>query len=183
LICLFSYYGLASHLPASTNRYTRWCRTIRRLLCSRLFVGAGNNINIEKGAFFGTGRKVNIGDNSGIGVDCKLYGVVNIGKNVMMGPVVVFFTATHDHTWVDIPMIEQGFSEEKPITIGDDVWIGARSTFLPGVTIGKGVIVGAASVVTKSFPDYTVIAGNPARVVKHRGGSIDNAAIPAGVSL
>jgi maltose O-acetyltransferase len=137
-------------------------------LCTRLFRSAGNNINIEKGAFFGTGAKISIGDNSGIGVHCKMLGDVTIGKNVMMGPEVVFITTTHDHSRVDVPMIDQGFSQEKPIVISDDVWIGTRCTVLPGVKIGKGVIVGACSVVTKSVPDYVVVAGNPARVIKQR---------------
>lgn len=168
VICLFSYYGFASHLPASSSRYTGWCRSIRKLLCTPLFRSAGKNINIEKGAFFGSGAKVSIGDNSGIGVNCKLLGEVTIGKNVMMGPEVVFITTTHDHSRVDVPMIAQGFSDDRPIIISDDVWLGTRCTVLPGVTIGKGVIVGAASVVTKSVPDKVVVAGNPARVIKHR---------------
>lgn len=134
-------------------------------------------MNIEKGAFFGTGRKVSIGDYSGIGINCKLYGEVSIGKNVMMGPEVVFLTTSHNYSRIDIPMINQGISKEMPITINDDVWIGTRCTFLPGVTIGRGVIVGAASVVTKSFPDYVVIAGNPARVVRDRRANIDNSVL------
>lgn len=65
-------------------------------------------------------------------------------------------------------MREQGMQEFQPVTIGDDVWIGARVTILPGVTIGKGCIVGAGSVVTKSLPDYAIGLGNPARVLKFR---------------
>jgi len=168
LMRTLAYYGIASHLPASSSRYTRWCRLVRRWLCTPLFRSAGKNINIEKGAIFGTGGNVSIGDNSGIGVNCKLQGDITIGKNVMMGPEVVFITTSHDHSRVDVPMIEQGFSLERPIVISDDVWIGTRCTVLPGVTIGKGVIVGAASVVTKSVPDYVIVAGNPARVIKNR---------------
>lgn len=62
----------------------------------------------------------------------------------------------------------QGKDKLRSISIEDDVWIGARAIILPGVTIAKGSIVGAGSVVTKSFPPYSVIAGNPARIVKSR---------------
>ena len=167
---LLFYYGFATHLPASRSRFTTWTRPIRTLFCKRLFRHIGNNVNIEKGAYFGTGAKVSIGNNSGIGVNCKLLGDVTIGNNVMMGPEVIFITTTHDHSRIDVPMIEQGFGEEKPIVINDDVWIGTRCTILPGVTVGKGAIIGACSVVTKDVPDYVVVAGNPARVIKHRLG-------------
>lgn len=168
MILLILYYGLATHLPASNSRYTKWCRPVRRKLCSGLFRSAGKNINVEKGAKFGSGCYVSIGDNSGIGVDCQLMGDVSIGRNVMMGPDVLCITSTHDHSRSDVPMIEQGFTEEQPIIISDDVWIGARCTILPGVTIGKGVIIGAASVVTKNLPDYSVAVGNPATVIRSR---------------
>jgi maltose O-acetyltransferase len=165
---LFSYYGFAAHLPASSTRYTRWCRTFRRAIVSRLLGQAGNNINVEKGAQFGTGAKISLGTNSGIGVNCKLMGKVTIGNNVMMGPEVVFITTTHEHSRTDIPMFKQGSTQEQPIHVGDDVWIGMRCTILPGVRIGNGVIVGAGSVVTKNVPDYVVVAGNPARVIRNR---------------
>lgn len=54
----------------------------------------------------------------------------------------------------------------KPITVGEDCWFGGNCIVLPGVTIGKGVTIGAGSVVTKDVPDYVVVAGNPARVIK-----------------
>ena len=65
-------------------------------------------------------------------------------------------------------MNRQGLSAPKPIIIGDDVWIGTCSIVLPGVKIGKGSVVGAGSVVTKDVPDYCVVAGNPARIIKQR---------------
>lgn len=162
------YYFFARYLPTSHNRYFKWGGFLRRWLCAPLFRVAGNNINIETGACFGKGSKVSIGSNSGIGINCVLSGEVKIGDNVMMGPDVIFITTTHGHSRVDIPMIEQGYIAERPITVGDDVWIGTRCIILPGVAIGKGVIVGAGSVVTKSVPDYVVVAGNPARIVKRR---------------
>lgn len=86
----------------------------------------------------------------------------------MMGPQVFIYTQNHNHDRTDIPMIAQGYEEEKPVVIGDDVWIGSRVTILPGVHIGEGAIIGASSVVTKDVPAYSIVGGNPAKVIKSR---------------
>ena len=125
----------------------------------------GKKVNIEKGANFT--RKCTIGNRSGIGLNAKI-GSVSIGDNVMMGPDCVMLTRNHDFSRTDIPMIDQGFMQEKPITIGNDVWIGERVIILPGVKVGNGVIIGAGSIVTKDVKDYDVVAGNPAKVIRNR---------------
>lgn len=68
-------------------------------------------------------------------------------------------------------MLEQGMAEAKPVTVGDDVWIGQRALILPGVSIGTGAIVAAGSVVTRDVPPFAVVAGNPAKVIKDRRGN------------
>lgn len=65
-------------------------------------------------------------------------------------------------------MIQQGFKDLNETIIGNDVWIGERAILLAGIKIGNGVIIGAGSVVTKNVPDYSVVAGNPAKVVRFR---------------
>ena len=65
-------------------------------------------------------------------------------------------------------MCIQGFEEYRPVVISDDVWIGARVTILPGAKIGKGVIIGAGAVITGEIPDYAVVGGVPARIIKYR---------------
>lgn len=85
----------------------------------------------------------------------------------MIGPDVVILTRTHSIDRVDVPMIEQGFWTGK-VTIGNDVWIGMRSVIMPGVNIGNGAVVGAGAVVTKDVPDYAIVGGVPARVIKYR---------------
>ena len=85
----------------------------------------------------------------------------------MMGPDVVILTHTHKIADITIPMGLQG-SEVKPVTIGNDVWIGMRSIIMPGVTIGNGVVIGAGAVVTKDVPDYAVVGGVPAKIIRLR---------------
>jgi len=169
---LLVYYGFARHLPSSGHRWGRWARPIRAAACRRIFRRAGTNINVEKGASFGDGAEIEIGDNSGVGPDCRLQGPVWIGNDVMMGPEVVVLTVHHRFDRLDVPMARQGHLEPEPVTIEDDVWIGARVIILPGVRIGRGAIVGAGSVVTKDVPAYAVVGGNPARVIRSRKGDI-----------
>ena len=140
---------------------------IRRFCCHLIFDSSGSEINVEKGASFGDGRGIQIGRCSGIGVNCSVHGPLSIGDNVMMGPDVVILTHTHKISDTTVPMIEQG-GELKPVTIGNDVWIGMRSIIMPGVNIGNGVVIGAGAVVTKDIPDYAVVGGIPARIIRYR---------------
>jgi maltose O-acetyltransferase len=168
---LFIYYGFAQFLPGGFIGRELGCRAFRRMICSRIFKFSGNNINIEKGAYFGTGENIEIGDNSGIGINCSVQGAIRIGKDVMMGPEVIILTVNHKFDQLDTPMWKQGHLAAKPVIIGDDVWIGTRAIILPGVHIGSGSIIGAGAVVTKNVPDYAIVGGNPAKVVKYRNES------------
>ena len=167
IICLIVYYSFAKHLPVSSNRSFRWCRKVRRMVCKHLFTYCGEDVNIEKGANFGMGGGISIGNCSGIGVNCSIRGPLTIGEDVMMGPDVVILTHTHKISDITIPMRQQG-SEIRPVTIGNDVWIGMRSIIMPGVTVGNGVVIGAGAVVTKDVPDYAVVGGVPAKIIRFR---------------
>jgi maltose O-acetyltransferase len=101
-------------------------------------------------------------------VNCRLHGPVRIGRYVLMGPEVMIFTSGHGHDRTGVPMIFQGMTGPQSVCIEDDVWIGARAVLLPGVTIGRGSIVGAGAVVARTVEPYCVVAGNPARVVRRR---------------
>ena len=85
----------------------------------------------------------------------------------MLAPNVQIYTATHP---IGYKERNSGIEFAKPISIGNNVWIGGNSVICPGVTLGNNVVVGAGSVVTKNFPDNVVIAGNPAKIIK----TIDN---------
>ncbi|GAA4976425.1 acyltransferase [Kineococcus glutinatus] len=163
-----AYLGFARHLPWSPRPGGRAARRIRAALARRMLDGCGRDVNVEHGAWFGSGRGIVLGDRSAIGMDALVIGPVTIGADVMMGPRCVLLAAGHETASLELPMAQQGFRPERTIVIEDDVWIGAGVTILPGRRIGRGSVVGAASVVTVDVPPYTVVAGNPARVVKHR---------------
>jgi maltose O-acetyltransferase len=137
-----------------------------------IFKKCGKNVNIKKNASFGTGKNIEIGDNSDIGINAYIAGIdlggeLIIGSNVMMAPDVVILTAKHNCDNTSIPINSQGISPSKVI-IGDDVWIGIRSVILPGVKIGKGSIIGAGSIVTKDVPAFCIVGGVPAKILKYR---------------
>lgn len=162
----FTYHFLAKKLPISYNKFGGFSEKIRYFFGKKIVASCGVNVNFEKGAEFGS--DLVIGNNSGIGINCQISSGVSIGKNVMMAPEVVILTTSHNHESINIPMVEQGQCEIKNVKIKDDVWIGQRTIILPGLTIEKGTIIGAGSVVTKSFPPYSIIGGNPAKLIKSR---------------
>ncbi|MDD4689387.1 MAG: acyltransferase [Eubacteriales bacterium] len=166
IICKVLYVSFAKYLPKSNSRISLGAKKIRGGIARGMIKYAGNNINIQRGADFA--MDLCIGDNSGIGVNCVISKGVAIGNDVMMGPECIIYTRNHNFENVNIPMREQGYKEIEPVTIGSDVWIGSRVTILPGVTIGNGCIIGASAVVTKDVPDYAVVGGNPAKILKMR---------------
>lgn len=89
--------------------------------------------------------------------------LVTIGDTVMFGPNVSILAATHE---TEVQSRRDNIEYAKPITIGDDCWIGGHVVILPGVTIGQGCTIGASSVVTRDIPAWSVAMGSPARVVK-----------------
>ena len=168
-IHLLLYIFIYKNLPA-TNSDFPGRKIIRRLRSSVgyfLFDKCGKNVNIEKGADFGKGNGIKIGNNSGLGVNSTVRGPLIIGNDVMMGPEVVILTTNHRHDSLKTPMCRQGYIT-KATTIGNDVWIGQRVMIMPGVNIGNGVIIGAGAVVTKDVPDFAVVGGVPAKILKYR---------------
>lgn len=166
---------IQSYCTASTSiRFRYWAiqiwKNLQKNSCP-LFSGWNKNqqeldINIERHVQLS--RQATIGKRSGIGERSILSGIVTIGKDVMIGPELMCYTTNHKTTRTDIPMIDQGFSKTRPITIGDDVWIGSRVIILGGVNVGNGAVIGAGSVVTHDVPPYSVVGGNPARIIKSR---------------
>lgn len=161
--CLYRTVG--SMLPDSC--VSPFARKTRRLICQFIVGKLPSNVNFNRNARFS--ETLSIGDYSGIGDNAILQGTIHIGKYVMMAPNVKMYT--HNHcTWdVTKPMCFQGYTPERPIYIGDDVWIGESAIILPGVHIGNGCVIGAGAVVREDVPDFAVVIGNPARIIKYRG--------------
>lgn len=90
-----------------------------------------------------------------------------IGNGVRIGPHVCIHTANHVFSDPNIPIAEQGL-QAKPVTIGNDVWIGAHAVVLSGVTIGDSSVIAAGAVVTRDVSSKVVVAGVPAREIKKR---------------
>jgi maltose O-acetyltransferase len=162
------YLLIARHLPWSPRPGGGVAKAARARLAAQMLDSCGVDVNIEHGAWFGSGRGVSVGDRSAIGLDALVIGPVTIGSDVMMGPRCVLLSSSHEFGSTDLPMNAQGFRDDRPIVIEDDVWIGAGTTILPGCRIGRGSIVGAASVVTSSVEPWSIVAGNPARLVRRR---------------
>lgn len=112
-----------------------------------------------------------IGDHTRIGIHCTIIGPVCIGSHVNLAQGITVTALNHNFEDITQRIDQQGITT-KPIVIGDDVWIGANSVILPGVTLGSHVIVAAGAVVTKDIPDNCVVAGVPARVIKQLETSI-----------
>lgn len=166
MICYKVLYAIVKKLPPTNARLGKLGGKLRRFCAKKMCAYVGNNVNIEQGAKFT--QDLRIDDYSGVGIDCKLYGKVTIGKYVNMAPEVYIYTTNHGNERTDIPMQQQGYTVEKPVVIGDDVWIGSRVTILPGVHIGQGAIIGASAVVTRDVEPFTVVAGNPAKLIRRR---------------
>ncbi|RLN85191.1 hypothetical protein BBJ28_00015825 [Nothophytophthora sp. Chile5] len=111
------------------------------------------------------GSNIYLGENVYINFNVVLLDVceIHVGNNVLFAPNVQIYTATHP---LDPELRATNAQFGKPIRIGDDVWLGGGAIVLPGVSIGRGAVIGAGSVVTKDIPPMCVYAGNPAKFIK-----------------
>lgn len=129
------------------------------------FGGTKNRVYVESTISFDYGYNIFVGEN----FYCNFHNVfldicpITIGDNCLFGPNVQLYTASHP---LEPGKRNSGQEFGKPITIGNNVWIGGSSVVIPGVTLGDNVVVAAGAVVTKSFPDNVVVGGNPARIIK-----------------
>lgn len=135
-----------------------------------LTLGAGLRI-AEDCHLLASGGKIVLGNrvglNSGTILDATPSGEIKLADNVIVGPRCIFRACNHDFKDPHTPVMYQGHLSGK-ISVGEGTWIGAHCVLLPGVTIGKHVIIGAGAVVTGNIPDYAIAAGVPARVLKFR---------------
>lgn len=165
------YYGIAQHLPSSScvfgqiGRLSNW---FRYYCVKHIFKKCGEHVNIERRAHFASGLDVEIGNYSGIGVNAQIPNGTIIGDYVMMGPNCFILDVNHNTSNIQVPMCQQGMTEKKITRIGNDVWIGRDVQMTPGRTISDGTIIAMAAVLTKDFPPYSIVGGNPAKIIKSR---------------
>jgi acetyltransferase-like isoleucine patch superfamily enzyme len=161
--------------------YIRWCIRFPRLLAHRCCIGSGSRLDIgpKVRLHFGrhvyfthhfTGRfygKVTLGDRVFFQHHCSVsvHEELTIGDYTLFGEGVSIHDENHIFTAGSDPIADRGFVV-KPISIGRNVWVGAKATILPGVHIGDNAVIGANAVVTHDVPAYTVVGGVPARVIR-----------------
>ena len=130
----------------------------------------GNDVSIDSGARLAVANDatMRVGNRSGIGPYNFLnaFDDLSIGEDVMFGPHVVINCADHGIELGTPMRLQRG--TYGPVVIGDDCWLGAMVVVNKGVSIGRGAVVGAGSVVTRDIPEYTVAVGAPARVIRER---------------
>lgn len=130
-----------------------------------------SKVTLNRSAYITASRGgVRIGPHSEINHFALINGAggVEIGARVLIGPGVRIISYQHSYQDVERPIAEQDYIY-RPIVIEDDVWIGANAVILAGVTLGRGSVVGAGAVVTKTFEPYSVLVGMPARLLRTRG--------------
>lgn len=131
----------------------------------QLFGSTGTYIYATPPVYVDFGRHVHIGENFYANTGCVFLDTttITIGENVMLAPRVGLYTAGHP---IDSDIRISDLEFALPITIKDNVWIGANAIVLPGVTIGKNSIIGAGAVVNKDIPENVIAAGNPAKIIR-----------------
>lgn len=137
----------------------------REALLRKLLGKTQEHFLIEQPFYCDYGYNIEIGENFYSNVNCTILdgAQVTFGDNVFIAPNCGFYTAGHP---LDVAQRNAGLEYARPITVGNNVWIGAQVCVLPGVTIGDNSVIGAGSVVTKSIPPNSVAIGNPCRVVR-----------------
>jgi maltose O-acetyltransferase len=139
--------------------------TERKIILQQLLGQIGQNLIIEPPFYCTYGQNIHIGNHVFLNCLCNIIdnNEVHIGHHVMIGPGVQIYTADH---LLQAESRIQGLEVAKPIVIEDNVWLGGSAILLPGVSIGRNAVVGAGAVVSRRVPANTVVAGNPAKVIR-----------------
>jgi len=137
----------------------------REGIVMRLLGSFGKNAILEQPFYCDYGYNIHVGNNFFCNFNCVILDEADVtfGDNVFVGPNCGFYTAKHPF---DVSLRNKGLETASPITVGDNVWIGAGSSILPGVTIGDNCIIGAGSVVTHGIPSNAIAYGNPCKVAR-----------------
>lgn len=144
--------------------------SMQKEICKDKFLHFGENAEFRMGAYAVGCSNIKIGNNVVIRPNSVLIatekGKIEIENNVLIGTGVHIYVSNHEFTDITKPIYSQGHSSEKSVVLKEGCWIGANAVILPGVSIGINAVVGAGSIVTRNVEDFTVVAGNPARIIK-----------------
>lgn len=137
----------------------------RTQILKKLIPSAGEGLWLQPPFYCDYGTNIKLGEKVFFNFNCVVLDVmrVTIGSRTLMGPNVQIYTATHP---INFKERASGLEFAKPISIGEDVWIGGSTVICPGATIGDRTVIGAGSVVTKDIPSDVFAAGNPCRVIR-----------------
>lgn len=140
----------------------------RKSILKKLIPEAGAGFWMQPPFYCDYGYNISTGEKVFFNFNCVVLDVmpVKIGNRTLIGPNVQIYTATHP---MDYRERASGLEFAKPVTIGEDVWIGGSAVICPGVTIGDRSVIGAGSVVTKDVPPDVFAAGNPCKVIRSLG--------------
>ncbi len=141
-------------------------------ILKELFAEIGENVRVNTPFYTDFGCHTYIGNDIVININCTFLDAseIKIGNRVLIGPDTKIYTTFHPKSSAErFVLSEKGnyfLTQSKPVTIGDNTWIGGNVTILPGVCIGNNTVIGAGSVVTKDVPDNVIAVGNPCKVIK-----------------
>lgn len=164
-IAYLLYLTIFRFTPEDYRSYSFFFPWIRRKLVESFLLECGSNARVKHNCDISPFIK--IGDNSEFGQRCLIHSDVSIGSHVIMGPDVKIYSRNHIFESIDVPIATQG-KEGSPTSIGDDVWLGANAVILPGVRVGSHSIIAAGAIVSKDIPEYAVVGGNPAEIIRFR---------------
>lgn len=167
---LLRMYHNARKLLKEYNHLDSELMQERDRILTELFHHKGSGVWLEAPFFCDYGKNISIGENTFVNTNCMFLdnNTITIGKNGLIAPYVQIYTADHPLIASE-RIIKHGNSSSyrtsaKPVSIGDNAWIGGNSVIFPGVTIGDNVTIGAGSVVTKSIPNNVLAYGNPCEI-------------------
>jgi acetyltransferase-like isoleucine patch superfamily enzyme len=165
-LLIFLYFLFFRNLPSSYFPLGKIFNFLRvSTLKGIITIGKGNVI--QTGFRFGFKDVVVIGDNCQINENTYIQSA-KIGNDVLIAQNVAILAVTHKFDSREIPIKRQGSTKPAPVIIDDDVWIGRNVVVMPGLTLGKGCIIGTGAVVTKDVPPYAIVGGVPAKIIKYR---------------